>query len=168
MLALLAPAVAHPQIRAMQGTVTTEAASGTDASEFHSPMVLSLPFPLADHALWKAQTWTDPNVFLALRDYRCDGITIQELQMRGTPRPGGVLAVAVRGRFKTARGQDKLVEIKVELLNGDTVAAVRRSDGLKASEGRLRSFDFDFEIPAELVHEDPATRMRVTFTDRDD
>jgi hypothetical protein len=137
-------------------------------TQCHSPMVLTTPFPLADRSLWGNSGWTDPEAMQQLRDFRCDGIAITEMRMRGKLRNDGKLEVAVKGEFDSVRGHDKRVDMKYELLNGDTIVGVGYSKNLKAPEGKQKRFSFDFDIPADQLQGKPATQLRITFSDYDD
>jgi hypothetical protein len=160
-------ATASGQITVTQG-VTASAGSTKVESEFHSPMVLSLPFPLTDRTQWKDSKWSDESATEQLADYRCDGISIQELQMRPILLQNGTLQIQVKGKFDSYRDHDKRVDMKFELLNGDVVAATGHGDGLKAPDGERKPFHFDFIIPVAAVQSDPPTRLQITVRDHED
>jgi hypothetical protein len=149
------------------GAVTQDSTAQSD-TQFHSPMVLKTPFPLADRSLWGNGQWTDPEAMQQLRDFRCDGIAIAEMRMRGKLRNDGKLEVEVKGEFDSVSGHDKRVDMKYELLNGDTIVGVGHSEKLKAPEGKQKRFSFDFDIPADQLQSQPATQLRITFSDYDD
>jgi hypothetical protein len=154
------------QASGAQGVAVAQQDTAEVETQFHSPMILTATFPLADRSLWGTGKWTDPELLRPFRDFRCDGVTIEEMRMRGKLRADGRLEVDVKGEFDSVAGHDKRVDMKVELLNGDTVVGVGYSVRLKAPEGEERRFGFDFDTPAgELL---PATRLRITFSDYDD
>jgi hypothetical protein len=102
------------------------------------------------------------------RAFRCDGIAIAEMRMRGKLRNDGKLEVEVKGEFDSVGGHDKRVDMKYELLNGDTIVGVGYSEKLKAPEGKQKRFSFDFDIPAGQLQSQPPTRLRITCSDYDD
>jgi hypothetical protein len=167
-LLTLFPAVALAQVSATQGVAVTHDSTAQFDTQYHSPMVITAPFPLADRTLWGSSKWTDPDVFKQLRDFRCDGVSIAEMQMRGKLQIDGNLEVRVKGEFDSVKGHDKRVDMKFELLNGDTVVGVGYSEKLKAPEGEQKRFNFDFEVPAGQLQSQPATYLRITFSDYDD
>jgi hypothetical protein len=152
----------NQQVTAIQGVT---AAQGSTA-QFNSPMILTASFPLADRQLWRSAEWTDPNALSAFRDFRCDGIAIAEMQMRGKLQDDGKLKIDIKGRFDTLPGNDKLVDMKVELLNGDTLVGVGYASKLGAPEGKQKKFGFSFYTQYSDLQ--PTTHLRITFTDFDD
>jgi hypothetical protein len=160
-------ATASGQITSTQG-VTAISGSTKVESEFHSPMVLSLPFPLTDRTQWSSSKWSDESATEQLADYRCDGISIQDLQMRAVPLRNGMLQIQVKGNFDSYKDHDKRVDMEFELLNGDVVAATGHGDRLKAPDGERKAFHFDFTIPAAAVQSAPPTRLQITVRDHED
>ncbi len=174
LFALTLPAAAGAQVAATQGSATISAAQGTPApleaspTQFRSPMVLTLPFPLADRGRWGSGKWSEPGLLDPMQDYRCDGVAMRDVSMRGTLDQAGNLSVEVRGKFDNVPGRDKRVDVKLDLLDGDAVAATGYAYRLKAPENKARGFKFNLSFPAAAIRSDPATRMRITLTDYDD
>jgi len=183
LFALILPAAvgagtADAQVAAVQGASTISAAQGTQAptpaaaqasaTAFHSPMMLTLPFPLADRNQWGTGKWSEPGVLDPIADYRCDGVALRDVSMRGAIDKGGSLSVDVKGKLDNVPGHDKRVDLKIELLNGDAVGATGYAYRLKAPESKTHGFKFALSFPAAVIQSDPATRMRITLTDYDD
>lgn len=167
-LVLLLPFAAAAQISAAQGVTAPDQGTQPIQSEFHSPMVLDVPLPLTDRGQWGNGHWSDPGVFQQLHDYRCDGMAIVELRMRGTAKSDGTLKVEVKGKIDAIKGHDKRVDMKFEFLNGGSVAAAGYANKLKVPDEEVRSFSFSFSIPANAVLSEPPTRLRITLSDYDD
>lgn len=167
-LVFLLPFAAMAQISAAQGVAGAVENTEQVQTGFHSPMVLNMPLPLTDHSQWGSGNWSNPVLFQQLGDYRCDGIAIAEMRMRGTADSEGALRVDVKGKFDAVKGHDKRVDMKFEFLNGDAVSATGYARKLKAPEEEVRSFDFSFTIPASAVQSEPPTTLRITFSDYDD
>ncbi len=179
LFALTVTATAGAQVAAIQGSATISAAQGTSAppsappleaspTKFHSPMVLTLPFPLADRSSWGNGKWSEPGLLDPVQDYRCDGVAMRDVSMRGALDPAGNLSVEVRGKFDNVPGHDKRVDVRLDLLDGDAVAATGYAYRLRAPENKARGFKFNLSLPAAAIRSDPATRMRITLTDYDD
>jgi len=178
LLALTLPAAVVAQVTVNQGTSVISAAQGVpaaapataplSANEFHSPMVLSLPFPLTDRTQWGTGKWSEPGALDPIQDYRCDGVALMDVSMRGALDKSGSLSIDVKGRLDNVPGHDKRVDLKIELLNGDAVAATGYAYRLKAPERKTRGFKLALSFPAAAIQSDPATRMRITVTDYDD
>jgi hypothetical protein len=183
LLGFLLPSATFGEINATQGV--TNVSNGP--AEFHSPMVLDAPFPLTDREQWGSGNWSEPGIFpltgrepggtgnwsdpailQQLRDYRCDGLTILQMQMRGELHSDGSLEVQVKGKIDAIKGHDKRVDMKFDFINGDVVGATGHSASLKAPEKKVRDFSFKFTIPAAVVQSQPPTHLRVTFSDYDD
>src|SRR5450631_3579557 len=62
--------------------------------------------------------WSDSAILKELRDYRCDGLTILQMQMRGDLHRDGNLEVQVKGKIDAIKGHDKLVNMKFDFING--------------------------------------------------
>jgi hypothetical protein len=155
-----------PRVSAAQGVAVVQRDTAQTDTQFYSPMILVAPFPLADRSLWGTGKWTDPEVFRPFRDFRCDGISVVEMMMRGKLQSDGKLKIEVKGGFDSLPGHDKRADMKMELLNGDTLVGVGYSNQLKAPEGKRKNFGFDFYTPAGELQ--PTTHLRITFTDYDD
>lgn len=162
----LLPPEASAQIQATQGVPAVQEGEAQFQTEFHSPMVLTAPFPLTDRSQWGKGNWSDPSLLRQFFDYRCDGIAISELRMRGEQLDNGSLEVQVKGKIDAIKGHDKRVNLKFDFLNGNTLAASGYSSKIKAPDEEVSSFHFRFTIPAGAVQD--GTTMRITFSDYDD
>lgn len=163
---ILAPRFAAAEIQATQGVAPTPESPAQFQTEFHSPMVLTAPFPLTDRSQWGTGNWTDPSLFQQLFDYRCDGIAISLLRMRAELVDNGNLEIQVKGKLDAIKGHDKRVNLKFDFINGDKVAASGYSNKINAPDEEVSSFHFKFTIPASVVQD--GTVLRITFSDYDD
>ena len=167
-LAYLFPGASHAQISATQGVSTHQDSTAQFDTQFHSPMILTGPFPLADRSQWGKSEWNDPDIFHKFADYRCDGIALTKMQMRGTLRKDGRLQVQVKGEFDSVASHDKKVNMYFALLNDDEVIAIEFTELQRAPAGTTKRFQVDFEIPTDRIRDQPPTRLRISFYDHDD
>ena len=134
-----------------------------------APMAIAAPFPLANKALWDTGQWSETSVLSDLKTHRFDGLAIAEMQMRGTLRDSGAtLSIEVRGKIDAAKGHDRLADLKLEFLDGDSVVATAGLPNIKAPEEEISKFKGQFSIPAAVVSASPATTLRITISDRAD
>lgn len=158
--------IANAQIQATQGVAPTPESPTQFQTEFHSPMVLTAPFPLTDRSQWGTGNWTDPSIFQQLFDYRCDGIAISLLRMRAELVDNGNLEIQVKGKLDAIKGHDKRVNLKLDFINADKVAASGYSNKINAPDEEVSSFHFKLTIPAGTIQD--GTLLRITFSDYDD
>lgn len=163
---ILLPHTAVAEIQATQGVAPTPESPAQFQTEFHSPMVLTAPFPLNDRGQWGTGNWTDPAVFQQLFDYRCDGIAISLLRMRAELVDNGNLEIQVKGKLDAIKGHDKRVNLKLDFIDGDKVAASGYSNKISAPDEEVSSFHFKLIIPASAIQD--GTLLRITFSDYDD
>ena len=167
-IACFFPLGSSAQITAAQGvSSTTQDAMSQSNGQFQSPMMLTGPFPLADRKLWGSTQWSDPDVFQQFADRRCDGIAITRMQMRGTLDKDGRLQVEVKGEFDSIASHDKQFNLEFAFLNDDEVIAVAFTPFQPAAQGTATGFQVDFWIPTNRIREEPPTRLRIRFADRD-
>ncbi len=165
-IAALLPAVSSAQITASQGLAPVQGNSAPIDTQFHSPMVLTIPFPPDARGLWGNGKWTDPGTFQQLRDFRCDGIAIADMQVRS--QINNKITVEIKGKFDSIRGHDKRVDMKLEFLSGDEVIGVGYAEKLKAPEAKDKHFYAGLDFPAHQIQNRTPTQLRITFSDYDD
>jgi hypothetical protein len=167
-IACLFHMTSRAQITATQGVSTRFDTTPLSDTLFRTAMVLTGPFPLADRTLWGRSQWTDPDIFQQFADYRCDGIAITGMQMRGTLLENGRLQVQVKGEFDSVASHDKKAHMYFVLLNDGEVIAVEISQLLPAPAGTTKAFQVDFELPTDRIRDEPPTYLRISFFDHDD
>jgi hypothetical protein len=163
----LLPTVSSAQITASQGVAPVQGKNALIDTQYHSPMVLTIPFPPDVRGHWGNGKWTDPSILQQLRDFRCDGIAIANMQVRST-LDSNKLMVQIKGKFDSIRGHDKRVDMKLEFLSDDAVIGVGYAEKLKAPEGEDKHFSAILNFPANHVQDRTPTHVRITFSDYDD
>ena len=167
-IACLFPMASNAQITATQGVSTRQDTTPLSDTLFQTAMVLTGPFPLANRSLWGSSRWTDPDIFQQFADYRCDGIAITKMQMRGTLRKDRRLQIHVKGELESVAPHDKRVNMYFALLNDDEVIAIEFTKIQEAPAGAVKSFQVEFDMPTDRIREQPPTRLRISFHDHDD
>ena len=94
-------------------------------NEFLSPMVLEVPFVLADPARWN-DTWSSEKEYADIVKYCCEKVFVESLKMRARRAGGGVVVVTIKAKLRNPNGNhDKRVFLTAELQNdGNTVKDV--------------------------------------------
>ncbi len=139
-------------------------------------MVLTIPIPPDARNLWRNGKWTDRGNFQQLRDFRCDGIAIADMQVRRElsdkfllfPWQTQKVLVEIKGKFDSIRGHDKRVDMKLEFLSDDEVIGVGYAEKLKAPEAKVKRFDEELDFPAQPIKDQTPTHVRITFSAYDD
>jgi hypothetical protein len=166
--AALSPAVGSAQMTASQGVAPVAGNSAPADAQYHSPMVVTIAFPPDARGLWGNGKWTDPGTFQQLRDFRCDGIDISDMQALSILKSNGKIMVQIKGKFDSTRGHDKRVDMKLEFLSDGAVIRVGYAEKLKAPERKEMPFNFEWGFPAGQVQDRTPTHLRITFSDYDD
>lgn len=174
MLALMACGGASAQT-VRQGATQADAIPNT----FHSPMVIETVFAAADRSTWGKKGWLEPDEYHALGRYSCDGVSLRSFTdgekwatgfgIQARERRAGTLEIRFRvWSWNPRHNHDKLVELFLEVMNGVTVIGsgvlgpVPTSDNERGHIGA-----FIINVPAESVHTDPPTTLRITLTTKD-
>ena len=162
---------------ARQGSATKP-----DPNAFTSPMVLEASFVAADRSIWGSTSWHEGPDYKALGKYTCDGIALRGdpdkktneaatgLAMRAKELPGGKLEVTVGlWLFNPSHNHDKLVTLFLEVLDGAEVVASTTLGPIEVEDkGRARQVSFPFVMPTAVLKAEPAMKMRLTMTTKDD
>lgn len=164
---VLSAAMSSAQITASQGVTPVQSNRTSVESPYHSPMVLTIPLPPDARDVWGRDKWTDSRTFQHLRDFRCDGIAITDMQLRSA-MSSKRLRVEIKGKFDSIRGRDKRVDMKLEFLSDDEVIGVGYADKLKAPEAKDRQFTIGLDFRDTRVQNRTPTHVRITFSDYDD
>jgi len=172
-IAPLVPTVSSAQITASQAVAPVQGNRAPIDTQFHSPLVLTIPIPPEARNLWGNGKWTDRSTFQQLRDFRCDGIAITDMQVRSKLSRRNFLSreqflVEIKGKFDSVRGHDRRVDMKLELLSDDEVIGVGYVEKLKAPEAKDKSFDEELDFPTQPINDRAPTHVRITFSDYDD
>ena len=172
-----APGGAAAQV-ARQGSANTN----RDPNAFTSPMILEASFVAADRSIWGSTSWHEGPDYKALGKYTCDGIALRGdpdkktneaatgLAMRARELPGGKLELTVGlWLLNPSHNHDKLVTVFLEVLDGAEVVASTTFGPIEIEDkGRARPVSFPFVIPTAVLKAEPAMKMRLTVTTKDD
>jgi hypothetical protein len=119
-------------------------AKGAETSEFHSPMVLTIPFK--DITIVDRTHWEFPD----LRKYICDGVNIKSLEFKVEKMPatdsGKMGKLAVKGELHLRPGKDRNVDLQIELLHGEDVVTSKEKNGIGIEEDESSHFTTDIPV----------------------
>jgi hypothetical protein len=159
LLLVVVPALA--QTTAQQGAVAP-ASEEPKVQLFKSPMVLTVPLGKASELLSEK-----PITFTDMANYRCDGVSITQLDVRARRRDDASAELMVDARTWTIEGHDKWVHILTELLVDGKVIATDEIPDLKSEEhssGRGRTY-IEIGNRSALTEGEPALRITLNATD---
>ena len=140
--------------------------SEVEASPFSPSATLSSPLNLADRALWGDEKWRDAAEPDKVMRYVSDYIQIRNLEMFANDLGNGVARFGVRGTLGNIKAQDRLVKLKVELVNrGDADLIIPLDVEIDGEEEE--EFEHILDIAADKIRSSPPTRVRVSLTATD-
>jgi len=145
-------------------------------NEFRSPMVLEVPFVLADPARWN-DTWSSEKEYADLVKYCCEKVFIESLKMRARRAGGNLIAVTIKTKLRNPDGNhDKRVFLTAELQNdGNTVSALTLpkpqaappvDKGISVEESDSATKTTVVSVPADDLK--PTTKLKITMALRND
>jgi len=145
-------------------------------NEFRSPMVLEVPFVLADPARWN-DTWSSEKEYADLVKYCCEKVFIESLKMRARRVGGDVVAVTIKTKLRNPNGNhDKRVFLTVELQNdGNTIrdvtppkpqTAPHVDKGVSVEESDSATKTTVLSVLADDLK--PTTKLKITMALRND
>lgn len=137
-----------------RGQAVTASQGKPDPHEFQSPMVLEMPFLLADPARWN-DTWTTEKEYTDLKTFHCEGVFIERLKLKAVQKGQERVQITVSVKLRNPNNNhDKEVYPEFELQNeSETIGRLRRA------EDQARPFLPDGGIKVE--ESDSATRLYV-------
>lgn len=139
-----------------------------DPYAFKGSMIVELPFEPADPVhQQRMANWYSPLDSIELRKYQCDRIRVWSLMYRVKKSPKNqTLPVLVRFVFTNPdQNHDKLVELVLEIHDGDAVLGVARTSA-KVEEDGVATKDVALTFGGPLKT-DPLPQMRITIRTRD-
>jgi hypothetical protein len=105
-----------------------------------------------------------------LSRYYCDDTVISHLQLEKVTHPGDVTLVW-RIFITVRRSYDRLVDLQLQLMEGDRVVAESRDRAIDAEEGKTRDLKFHMRLRPEVFEQlfsaGAAPRLRMTMTVRE-
>ena len=154
----------------------------TDPNAFKSPMVIEASFVAADRSIWGDKSWHEGPDYKALGKYTVDGISLRGnidpktketgagIAMQAREVGNGILEVTVGlWLFNPKNNHDKRVTVLLDVLDGSQVVAHATSNSLEIEDkGRPRFEKFSFTMPVNVLKAEPAMKMRLTVTTKDD
>ena len=148
----------------------------TDATAFHSPMILETIFAAADRSLWhNGKEFTLPE-WWELGKFTCDGVSLRMdsdrrkkwdsgINMKVRDLPGGSVEVKMKvGVLNPKHNSDKMVTLLLEVVNGDEVVAAQSVKIPAKDDGGGHQENVKFTIPGSSLRLDPITKLRITMT----
>lgn len=159
------PAVTAPfSPQAQQGSPEAT----TDRKEFKSPMVLTARFAAVDRSLWN-RGWVNVPEYMDLGQYRCEGVSLQRMQMAVKTNKAEPALVSLRyWVYNPAHNHDKAVTIAIELLDGTNPVHTARVRPLKVEDkGTGKENLTVLQIPMEFLSRQPALTLRITVSAKD-
>jgi hypothetical protein len=144
-------------------------------NEYRSPMVIEVPFALADPDRWN-DTWTSPKEYADLVKFCCEKVFIESLKMRARKTPGDLVTITIKARLRNPNGNhDKRVFLTAELQNdGSTVGSVappkpqtaKPDKGVSVEESDSATKTTVLSVPANDLR--PTTKLKLTIALRND
>ena len=160
-------------LAASTGAQTVAKQGEPPPKQFASPMVIETPLRVAllvagIDPLPKDSGWVqaDPQI----REHVCENVSFLTLAMKLKQAKGGMGELELRVMLLNRRGQDKLVTLKFEIMNGgelpDAILPVLR---LSAEEDKTTAFHTtNVILPRSAIIAHPTTTVRITMTVVDD
>jgi hypothetical protein len=148
------------QTTASQGR--PEPGTVNDVTHFQSPMVLEIPLETFDSLLQKQ--------WVPIEDvprYRCDGVSLQKVRVRGMLRKNGTYGLDVKLETYTVPGKDKWADIQFDLVLDGAILKSELIPQVNAEEDSTRRVSSYLEVPPDKTGspDKPILRLTVTVTD---
>jgi hypothetical protein len=124
---------------------------------------LQIALNLVDHALWGNERWRDAAEPEKIARFLVDDIRILTLQMYAEDLGNGVARFGVRGNLTNSSLQERVVTLRIELVNGPEVSLSIPLE-IEVDEQEEEEFDKELDMAAATIKASPATRLRLTLS----
>jgi hypothetical protein len=133
-------------------------------------MVLELDFLATNRKMWvwKRDSWAYSEEYSNLKRFRCEKISISNLEMQAREAPGAKVEIRHKVTLiNPDRNHDKKVTLLFEVVNADQVDASFKLDSVKVEEGTSVTKILEAKLPMAVLKTEPRTKLRITMTNWD-
>ncbi|MBV9494975.1 MAG: hypothetical protein JOZ54_12070 [Acidobacteria bacterium] len=157
-LVLLFTAPALAQATARQGEATSQT---DDHQRFRSPMIVEIPLHVVDPDTWGVGPVRGSDDHVEL--FVCEGVFIRDVAVSGDRMRGSKLRIRFHLIVANERGGvDKLVDLRVELMRGDTALAKTTVKDIDVEEGRVVERNVELVAGQNEITPRPRPTVRLT------
>ena len=149
-----------------QAVAKVEMPSSKDAPmDVPAPLgALQIPLNLIDHALWGEEQWRDAAEPEKIARFVQDDIKIRSLEMYAQDLGNGVARLGVRGKLANGNAHDRLVKLRIELVNGGQASLPIPLEDIEIDGEEEEEFEHTLDIAASNINASAPTRVRVTLS----
>jgi hypothetical protein len=131
--------------------------------EICAPKGVLIPFAAAHPRLWN--TWVANG---DLRDRDCGGVAVIELRSRAKQNARGELSVAFKVTTYTKPGQDRKVNVRIDVLVSERVVQSATIEAIDAEEKKNGHGSGYLSLPIDVIQSEANPRLRVSLEVLDD